>query len=118
MSHQLTHSNCIITHPLFLPIIVGVQEKLKRKIPIICLGEGDLPDGIISLKDLLSENIDCSNVPPVSQRIKASDVCFLPFSSGTSGLPKGVCLTHKNLNANLIQVDHPDMTHVNLTTSK
>lgn len=27
---------------------------------------------------------------------KAQDVCFLPFSSGTTGLPKGVMLNHRN----------------------
>ena len=31
------------------------------------------------------------------------DVAFLPFSSGTTGLPKGVVLTHRNLVANTCQ---------------
>jgi acyl-CoA synthetase (AMP-forming)/AMP-acid ligase II len=34
----------------------------------------------------------------------AADVAVLPFSSGTTGLPKGVMLTHRNLIANLEQV--------------
>ena len=33
-----------------------------------------------------------------------SDVIVLPFSSGTTGLPKGVMLTHTNLIANLQQM--------------
>jgi acyl-CoA synthetase (AMP-forming)/AMP-acid ligase II len=33
----------------------------------------------------------------------AADVCALPYSSGTSGMPKGVMLTHRNLVANLVQ---------------
>ncbi len=32
------------------------------------------------------------------------DLSFLVYSSGTTGLPKGVCLTHRNLVANLLQV--------------
>ena len=32
------------------------------------------------------------------------DVAALPYSSGTSGLPKGVMLTHRNLVANLLQL--------------
>jgi 4-coumarate--CoA ligase len=34
----------------------------------------------------------------------ANDVAVLPYSSGTTGLPKGVMLTHRNLVANLAQI--------------
>ena len=40
--------------------------------------------------------------PPV--RVSPRDIAFLPFSSGTTGLPKGVELTHRNLVANLCQM--------------
>lgn len=36
------------------------------------------------------------------------DVLALPFSSGTTSLPKGVRLTHRNLIANVRQVDLPE----------
>lgn len=32
------------------------------------------------------------------------DVLVLPYSSGTTGLPKGVMLTHHNIVANLLQL--------------
>jgi acyl-CoA synthetase (AMP-forming)/AMP-acid ligase II len=35
----------------------------------------------------------------------AEDLAALPYSSGTTGYPKGVMLTHRNLVANLSQVD-------------
>lgn len=40
--------------------------------------------------------------------MKPSDVAVLPYSSGTTGPPKGVMLTHQNLVANLIQCSHND----------
>jgi acyl-CoA synthetase (AMP-forming)/AMP-acid ligase II len=36
-------------------------------------------------------------------RVGPADVAFLPWSSGTSGLPKNVVLTHRNLVASLCQ---------------
>ena len=40
----------------------------------------------------------------------ANDVVALPYSSGTTGLPKGVMLTHRNLVANLAQCDFIDLS--------
>ena len=34
-----------------------------------------------------------------------SDICALPYSSGTTGLPKGVMLTHRNIISNIVHND-------------
>ncbi len=42
---------------------------------------------------------------PPRVAIDPDDIVALPYSSGTTGLPKGVMLTHRNLVANLLQTD-------------
>jgi len=47
---------------------------------------------------------DFGSQPPVVGIDPTTDVAALPYSSGTSGIPKGVMLTHRNLVANLTQL--------------
>ena len=42
---------------------------------------------------------------PPTVSIDPHDIVALPYSSGTTGLPKGVMLSHRNLVANILQVD-------------
>ncbi|BDE61509.1 AMP-binding protein [Rhodococcus hoagii] len=56
-----------------------------------------------SLSDLLAEDVPA---PDVSFD-PATHLAVLPYSSGTTGRPKGVMLTHRNLVANVLQIEAP-----------
>jgi len=60
---------------------------------------GDAPDGTTPVTALFGSPI--AQVPVDVDE----DVVVLPYSSGTTGFPKGVMLTHKNLVANLVQCE-------------
>ncbi|CAN5502429.1 4-coumarate--CoA ligase family protein [soil metagenome] len=59
----------------------------------------DGAEGFASLRDLLMEG----NAAPEVSFDPAEQIAVLPYSSGTTGRPKGVILTHRNLVANVAQ---------------
>lgn len=61
----------------------------------------DGSEGHPSLSGMLAER----RAAPVLQIDPATHIAVLPYSSGTTGKPKGVMLTHRNLVANVLQVE-------------
>ncbi|EXC37569.1 4-coumarate--CoA ligase 1 [Morus notabilis] len=61
-------------------------------ITIVCV-DAPVPEGCLHFSELT--NSDENALPAVD--ISPDDVVALPYSSGTTGLPKGVMLTHKGL---------------------
>jgi acyl-CoA synthetase (AMP-forming)/AMP-acid ligase II len=90
-----SHARMLVTAPEFLQAAregaaqAGVEE-------IVVVGEAE---GAMSLDELICVG---AKAPAVSID-PAEDLAVLPYSSGTTGLPKGVMLTHRNLVANIAQ---------------
>ncbi|XP_061718164.1 probable 4-coumarate--CoA ligase 1 [Cydia pomonella] len=104
---QFTDCNvkCIATIEMFMPVATEVAKSLKDYKGTIWVGSDiEHQDGVYGLKPLLMADHE-ADLPEVN----ADDVCLIPYSSGTTGMPKGVMLTHKNLVCNLKQVQWPKM---------
>ncbi|XP_021899611.1 4-coumarate--CoA ligase-like 1 [Carica papaya] len=74
-------------------------EKVKSAgLPVIVLGEERVEEAM-NWEDLLEAGDKAGNIK--DEKIEQTEICALPFSSGTTGLSKGVMLTHRNLVSNL-----------------
>ncbi|XP_076643956.1 uncharacterized protein LOC143354090 [Halictus rubicundus] len=82
-------------------VAAAVKTSVAPGTPILVIddGTGPLPAGVIPFMDLITRG---KSLPPLKpSHDNVNDVAILPYSSGTTGLPKGVMLTHKNLVANM-----------------
>jgi long-chain acyl-CoA synthetase len=91
----------VLTHELLLPIIIGSQRQWPTARHVIVVAEDGyaLPTGLRSFASITAAEPD---LPPPC-RVNPDQLVALPYSSGTTGLPKGVMLTHRNLVSNHIQ---------------
>ncbi|KAL4573787.1 hypothetical protein LXL04_020604 [Taraxacum kok-saghyz] len=71
----------------------------KLGLPVVIVGK-ERVQGTILWEELLEAGERVSN-SVVENIVTQDDLCALPFSSGTTGLSKGVMLTHRNIVANL-----------------
>lgn len=68
---------------------------------VVSEGGGNLPQGAISFSSLMRGPARLDRSAGIDPE---QNLAVLPFSSGTTGLPKGVMLTHANLVSNLYQI--------------
>ncbi len=98
--HQLLDSGA--TMLITIEMFADTARKAIEGTPIEqlhVLGAETVGD-VVNAMDLLGEPIEQVEIDPMEH------VVVLPYSSGTTGLPKGVMLTHFNLVANVAQLQH------------
>jgi acyl-CoA synthetase (AMP-forming)/AMP-acid ligase II len=81
----------VVTVPMFLPTARAAVELTGAPTEIIVIG----PE--------FAALMEHGDAPPPVRIDPATDLALLPYSSGTSGLPKGVMLTHRACVANVLQ---------------
>jgi acyl-CoA synthetase (AMP-forming)/AMP-acid ligase II len=90
----------LVTASLFLDKALQAARESGVREVFVFDPQGTI-EGASPFASLLAEGGE----PPAVAIDPRRDLIVLPYSSGTTGLPKGVMLTHYNLVANLLQID-------------
>jgi long-chain acyl-CoA synthetase len=118
IGYQLENSeaNALLVQRELLPMVQLVlsQKDLPKLKHIIVTGEGPV-EGMPNAFPFARLMRESSVQHPPHVDISGDDLVALPYSSGTTGFPKGTMLTHRNLTVNnlqftrALQVDQADV---------
>jgi long-chain acyl-CoA synthetase len=102
VEHQLNdaEASVLVVQESLYPLVKAVRPQLRSLKEVVIVGRR-AEEGAHAFTELIRQSPP--KHPPQVQLTWTEDLVALPYSSGTTGLPKGVRLTHQNLVANTIQ---------------
>lgn len=82
----------LLVDDTFIKLVPALRKRLHRLRTVIFTGEAEPPDGSLSYEDLIADH------DPVDDTRTGGDALFgIFYTGGTTGLPKGVMISHRNL---------------------
>ncbi|KHJ86824.1 hypothetical protein OESDEN_13415, partial [Oesophagostomum dentatum] len=107
LERQFVDSQCkvVITDETHIDKVLLAIQRCPEVQTIICVRQPRstrvLPKGVVPWDDVVGSAVTA--IPKYNY--SADDMALLPYSSGTTGSPKGVILTHKNFSTMLSIID-------------
>lgn len=118
MAHQLsnTAASIILAHPSVLETVLEAAAKVdipKESIYQFADEPSPVQSGVQDWNSLLAspDHSESWQWPELSPEEATTTIASINYSSGTTGLPKGVCVSHANLIANSIQAKYIRSAH-------
>jgi acyl-CoA synthetase (AMP-forming)/AMP-acid ligase II len=104
---DIAEAKMMILGPEFVERVEAIRSQLPTIKDYIFVGE-NTPQGMENLEDFVAS----ASPEPLDVKLTAEDECGLYFTSGTTGEPKPILLTHKNMEfAAIIEAKHHRQQH-------